>query len=156
LAIELAAARTTALSVEQVAARLDHRFQLLTGGSRTALPRHQTLRATMDWSYNLLGGVERRLLSQLAVFEGGWTLEAAEQICGGPVLDALSDLVDKSLVLFDGRYRMLETVRQYARERLLAGGEQGGLRDRHLAYYVGLAEETAPHIFGGEQDKSWL
>jgi non-specific serine/threonine protein kinase len=156
LAIELAAVRTKSLSLAQIAERLDARFQLLTSGNRAALPRHQTLRATMDWSYQLLSDAERRLLSRLAVFAGGWTLEAAERVCGDTVLDTLSALIDKSLVVFDGRYRMLETVRQYARERMSASGEQAEYRDRHLAYFVGLAEEAEPHIFGGEHDKSWV
>ena len=134
LAIELAAARVKALSVEQIAARLDDRLGLLTGGSRTALPRHQTLRATIDWSHNLLSEPERLLFRRLSVFTGGWTLEAAEQICAGDgieppgVLDLLSHLVDKSLVVLDEpaaepRYRMLETIRQYAREKLLEANE---------------------------------
>ena len=121
LAIELAAARVRALPVEKIAERLNDRFRLLTGGSRTALPRQQTLRGAIDWSYSLLSEPERTLLRRLAVFVGGWTLEAAEAVCSeglDDVLDALTRLVDKSLVTVDetGRYRLLETIRQYARE----------------------------------------
>jgi predicted ATPase len=125
LALELAAARLAVLSLDQLATRLDDRFRLLTGRSRTALPRQQTLRATLDWSYDLLGEPERVLLQRLSVFASGWTLEAAEAICAGDgitpeeVLDLLAGLVAKSLVLLeegatDARYRLLETVRQYA------------------------------------------
>src|SRR5207302_5748066 len=121
-------------AVEQIAARLDDRFQLLTGGSRTALPRQQTLRATVDWSFDLLSDAERTLLARLSVFASGFTLESAEAVCGsgdleaGVVLDHLSSLVDKSLVLAEeqhgrGRYRLLETIRQYAQERLEASRE---------------------------------
>jgi predicted ATPase len=130
LAIELAAARVRGLPPEQIATRLDERFRLLTGGSRTALPRQQTLRATIDWSYNLLTEAERTLLRRLAVFVGGCTIEAAEAVGAGDgreaaeVLEPLLRLVDKSLVQVDeqgpeARYRLLETVRQYARDRLL-------------------------------------
>ena len=139
LAIELAAARVRALPVEQIAARLDDRFRLLTGGSRTALPRQQTLRATIDWSHDLLTEPERALLRRLAVFAGGWTLEAAEAVGAGDghrarrtVLDLLTRLVDKSLVQVDGagggeaRYRLLETVRQYAARAAGRGGRGGG------------------------------
>ena len=148
LAIELAAARVKSMRVEQIAERLDDRFRLLTGGSRTALPRHQTLRSLMDWGHNLLPKAERVLLRRLSVFAGGWTLEAAEAVCsdaagGSPpnalrstpeasllhadILDLLNHLVDKSLVVLDEqaaepRYRMLETIRQYAREKLLEAG----------------------------------
>jgi non-specific serine/threonine protein kinase len=146
LAIELAAARTRALSVEQIAERLDARFLLLTGGSRTAAPRQQTLRGALDWSYDLLSQKERGLLCQLSVFAGGWTLEAAEAICSGEgvepqeVLDLLTQLVFKSLVLADAReervrYRLLETVREYARDRLVESGNAGAVQKRHLAWY---------------------
>ena len=129
LAIELAAARVRSLSVEEINRKLDQRFQLLTGGSRTALPRQQTLRSLIDWSYDLLSDRERQVLQRLSVFAGGWTLEAAELVCAGDgvadqeVLDLLASLCDKSLVLVEQndegyRYRLLETVRQYARERL--------------------------------------
>src|SRR5205823_997224 len=126
LAIELAAARVRLLSVEQIAMRLDDRFRLLTGGSRTALPRQQTLRAAIDWSYDLLSEPERAVLRRLSVFADGWTLEAAESVAAGhsigdgQVLDLLTALVEKSLVLYEDearRYRMLETVRQYAWDR---------------------------------------
>ena len=118
----------SAFPPEQIAARLDDRFRVLTGGSRTALPRHQTLRALIDWSYDLLSPLECALLRRLSVFAGGWTLEAAEQVCGDvDVLDLLPRLVDKSLVLLDEsglRYRMLETIRQYAARQV--GRERRG------------------------------
>jgi len=161
LAIELAAARVRALSIEQIAKRLDDRFRLLTGGSRTALERHQTLRATIDWSYNLLSADERLLLRRLSVFAGSWTLEAAEQVCvetGGDldVLDLLTHLVDKSLVIMDGsRYHMLETTRQYAREKLLDSEEGKALRDQHFAYFLVLAEEGDKEMRGPNQIE-WL
>jgi predicted ATPase len=166
LALELAAARMSTLSVEQIAARLDDRFRLLTGGSRTALPRQQTLRALMDWSWDLLAAEEKALLSQLSVFVGGWTLEAVEQTCAGEaapdVLELLTRLVDKSLVVVethDGapRYRLLETIRQYAREKLVASGEAEAnrVRKRHLAYYLALAEAAEPHLRTAEQ-LAWL
>src|SRR4029078_7885892 len=130
LAIELAAARVNVLPVEKIAERVDDRFRLPTGGRRTALPRQQTLRALIDWSYDLLSGPERALLRRLSVFAGGWTLEAAEAVCrderveGWEVIDLLTSLVDKSLVAYDDqgaewRYRLRETGRQYARDRLL-------------------------------------
>ncbi|MBV6402862.1 MAG: hypothetical protein CNIPEHKO_03178 [Anaerolineales bacterium] len=164
LAIELAAARVKALSVEQVAARLDDRFRLLTGGSRTALPRQQTLRAMIDWSYNLLAEDEKKLFRRLAVFIGGWTLEAAEQICAGEdaldVMDLLARLVDKSLAIMEdtssrARYRMLETTRQYAREMLLASEETAAFRNRHLEYFLAYAE-TAKVKLGGREQAAWL
>ena len=166
LAIELAAARVRVLSVEQIAARLDDRFRLLTGGSRTAMPRQQTLQAAMDWSYDLLSDGERSLLRRLSVFMGGWDLEAAEAICLSEgiedldVLDLLSRLVDKSLVVVEQptsqeaagrakiRYRLLETVRQYASGKLMEAGETELVRDSHLDYFLRLAEETEPKMFG--------
>ncbi|MGH2523024.1 MAG: ATP-binding protein, partial [Anaerolineales bacterium] len=156
LALELAAARVKMLSVEQIAARLDDRFRLLTGGSRAALPRQQTLRALIDWSYDLLPESERALLRQLSVFAGGWTLEAAEAICTNPnILDLLSHLVDKSLVVVEeqaqageARYRLLETIRQYAREKLVEAGEAVPARDRHLDYFLRYAVEAGEKIFG--------
>ena len=160
LAIELAAARVKVLKVEQIAQRLDDRFRLLTGGSRTALPRQQTLRALIDWSYDLLPESERALLRRLSVFVGGWTLEAAETVCQGKgvadydVLDPLTQLVNKSLVVVDVdegaemRYRLLETVRQYAREKLSDAGEGMDVRDRHLEYFLGLAERAEPELTG--------
>jgi predicted ATPase/transcriptional regulator with XRE-family HTH domain len=159
LAIELAAARVGSLPVEAIAGRLDDRFRLLTGGPRTALPRQQTLQAALDWSYDLLTEPEQRLLHRLVVFAGGWTLEAAEVMGAGDgvesweVLDLLGGLVNKSLVLLDedadapdrvGRYRLLETVRQYGWERLGTSQEAARVRDRHLAYFLALAEEAAP------------
>ena len=149
LAIELATVRVKALSVDQISERLDDRFRLLTGGSRTALPRHQTLRAAIDWSYNLLSDPERILFRRLAVFAGGWRLDTAEQVCAVEadeldVCDLLGHLVDKSLVIMDDsagevRYRMLETTRQYAQEKLLASGEGEGLRKRHRDWYLEFA-----------------
>jgi predicted ATPase len=147
LAIELAAARVKVLKAEQIAERLNDRFRLLTGGSRTALPRQQTLRALIDWSYDLLSENEKLLLRRLAVFMGGCTLEAAEQVCNDghihaeDVLDLLIHLVDKSLVVVDEnpaqlRYRMLETVRQYAREKLLESGEGEKFHTQHIAYFL--------------------
>ena len=162
LALELAAARLQALTVEQVLARLDDRFRLLTGGRRTALPHQQTLRATVEWSVGLLGAPERRLFPRLAVFAGGWDLEAAEAVGDamsdadddGAVLDVLAHLVDQSLVdaeaPSDGaaRYRLLETLRADALERLEAGGEDERVRRRHAAYYLSLAERSADEIRG--------
>jgi predicted ATPase/class 3 adenylate cyclase len=167
LAIELAAARVKLLKVEQIAERLDDRFRLLTGGSRTALPRQQTLRAMIDWSYDLLSEPERALLRRLSVFSGGWTLEAAETVCQGPsiddynVLDPLAQLVNKSLVVVDAdegvetRYRLLETVRQYAREKLIEASEGMAVRDLHLQYFLGLAERAEPELIGSNMPE-WL
>jgi non-specific serine/threonine protein kinase len=158
LALELAAARMKLLSLEQISARLDDRFQLLTGGSRTAVPRQQTLRATIDWSYDLLSEEERRLLRRLAVFTGGCTLEAAEQVCsvdsnGGDTLELLSHLIDKSLVTVEDedeerRYRLLETVRQYARDRLFESGEAAAMRDRHLRFFEHMALDAEGEFLG--------
>jgi non-specific serine/threonine protein kinase len=166
LAIELAAARVKVLKAEQIAERLNDRFRLLTGGSRTALPRQQTLRALIDWSYDLLSENEKLLLRSLAVFMGGCTLEAAEQVCSDgqihaeDLLDLLIHLVDKSLVVVDEHpgqlcYRMLETVRQYAREKLLESGEGERLHTRHLAYFLKFTEEAEPHLFRTDQIE-WL
>lgn len=166
LAIELAAARLKVLSVEQIADRLDDRFRLLTGGSRTALPRQQTLQATIDWSYNLLSESERTLFRRLSVFVGGWTLEAAEAVCSdetvhsGDVLDLLTRLVDKSLVVKSergqqARYRRLETIRQYARQKLVDSGEADGIRRRQADWCVRLAEEAEPNLLGAGA-ASWL
>lgn len=152
LAIELAAARMKILSAERIASRLDDRFRLLTGGSRTAYPRHQTLHALIDWSHDLLSEPERVLFRRLSVFRGGWTLEAAEALCPCgcqvefEVLEVLGELVNKSLVDVEihageaGRYRMLETIRQYAQEKLRESGEVAAMLDRHLEYYVNFAE----------------
>lgn len=164
LAIELAAARVKMMSVEQISKRLDDRFRLLTGGARTALPRQQTLRALIDWSYDILTENERLLLRRLSVFAGGWTLEAAEEVCVGDeiesyeILDLLTQLVNKSLVVViehsqsgETRYRMLETIRQYAREKLLEVGESEILRDRHRTYFVKLAKQAEPELFRSNQ-----
>ena len=167
LAIELAAARVKVLAPDQILARLEDRFKLLTGGSRTVLPRQQTLRAAVDWSYDLLGPGERTLLNRLSVFAGGFTLEAAEQICGDEsldsldVLDMVSTLVDKSLVVpeeqSDGRvrYRLLETIRDYGRERLEAAGERPAFLARHATFYLAFAEEAEPELTGSSQ-ALWL
>ena len=160
LAIELAAARVRALSAEQIAARLHDSFNLLTGGDKTALPRQQTLRASIDWSYDLLSIPERELLRRLAVFAGGWTVDAAEAVGADgdvekhEVLDLLTCLVEKSLVLADAageRYRLLETVRQYALELLAASGEGDAVRSRHLAFCLALVEEAHAHLVGPSQ-----
>ena len=166
LAIELAAARVKALAVEQIAARLDDRFRLLTGGSRTALPRHQTLRETMDWSYELLSQTERIMLHRLSVFAGGCSLEAAETVCSGSgilrheVLELLTRLTDKSLVVVDtqseeARYRLLETVRQYGRDRLEETEETADVRRRHFEWHLGLAERAESELRGPTQG-DWL
>jgi predicted ATPase len=207
VALELAAARLRALPLEHLLGRLEDRFRLLTGGSRTALPRQQTLQATVDWSYESLGAPERRLFDRLSVFAGGWALEAAEAVCGGSpgapepasadraggvgggsptpagaaaapgvaagpppaacdlpadqVLDLLALLVDKSLVVMDegaaspARYRLLETLRQYGRQRLVAGGEAAAVHARHAAHYLALAEHAAARVTGPEQG-AWL
>jgi predicted ATPase len=162
LAIELAAARVSSLPVSTIAERLDERFGLLTLGPRDALPRQQTLRATMEWSWNLLTDQEQILLRRLAVFAGGWTLAAAEVVCAGDgigrtaVLDLLDGLVSKSLVHVDRpgedlmRYRLLETVRQYASERLAEAGELAALRERHLGWCMELARAAKPEMICGE------
>ena len=148
--------------MEQIATRLDDRFRLLTGGSRTALPRQQTLRALIDWSYDLLTGSEKALFRRLAVFVGGWTLEAAEAVCAGDgiesfeVLDLLTEIVDKSLVQVDEseggiRYQRLETIRQYAREKLLETDEAVRVRNRHLDYYIALASRLEKDYFNPYQ-----
>jgi predicted ATPase/class 3 adenylate cyclase len=164
LALELAAARLRALPVEEIAARVNDRFRLLASGDRTALPRQKTLRALIDWSHDLLSEPERTLLRRLAVFAGGFTLDATEavaaggEIAAGDVLELLTGLVDKSLVTLDaevGRYAMLETVRQYAMEKLDASGEGGPVRDRHLGYYLSLIEMAAAGFAGPERVK-WL
>ena len=167
LAIELAAARVNVLSIEQIDSRLNDRFRLLTGGSRTAVARQRTLKAAVDWSYDLLSDSERRLLRRLSVFAGGWTLEAAEDVSSGDggereeVLDVLSRLVDKSLVNADSdsgesrRYRFLETVRQYGRERLLRSGEAERVRDRHLGFFHELVQRAEPELTKAGQ-VSWL
>jgi len=164
LAIELAAARVKVMSVDQIAARLNERFRLLTAGPRTDAPRHQTLRAALDWSYDLLSEPEQALLRRLSVFAGSYDLEAVEAICGdqdgADVLDLLSRLVEKSLVIFDeqdgsGRYRLLETVRLYGQEMLTAAGDESAVRARHRDWYLIMAERAEPALAGPEQ-KDWL
>ncbi|WP_449061521.1 ATP-binding protein, partial [Planomonospora algeriensis] len=158
LAVELAAARVKALSPADIEARLRDRFSLLTAGSRTGEARHRTLRATLDWSHDLLTEAERRLLRRLAVFRGGWTPAAAEEVCAfagitsGEVLDLLLRLVDRSLVVPEpatGRFRLLVTVREYAWARLEEAGEVAECRDRHLGHCVRLAEEHGPQVRKG-------
>ncbi|HKY55079.1 MAG TPA: tetratricopeptide repeat protein [Anaerolineales bacterium] len=162
LAIELAAARIKVLSVDEIAARLDDRFSLLTAGSRTAIPRHQTLRAAIDWSFDLLTEPERILFRRLSVFASGFAFEGAVVVCSqgmkrNKILDLLGRLVDKSLVIVEPdleinetRYRLLETIRQYALEKLIESGETPAIRDQHLKFYVDLAERSEPNIFGSE------
>jgi predicted ATPase/DNA-binding SARP family transcriptional activator len=162
LAIELACARLRTLPVDQIAVRLDDRFRLLTGGSRTALPRHQTLLAVVEWSWDLLSEAERLLAKQFSVFLDGATVDTITGIAGsGGVgtseVDALSGLVDKSFVTLgdDGRYRMLETIRAYAAERLADAGEAATARDRHAHYFMTMATYADEHIRGLEQAR-WL
>jgi predicted ATPase/DNA-binding XRE family transcriptional regulator len=170
LALELAAARVRTLSVEEIAERLADRFHLLTGGHRAALSRHRTLRALIGWSYDHLSNDEQALLRRLSVFAGGWTLPAAESVCVGEnleksdVLDLLSHLVDKSLVEVSSdkqqgtgrsRYRLLETVRLYASERLMEEKEDGEACKRHRKFYLALAEEADPEL-GGPDQQVWL
>ena len=164
LAIELASARTKVFPPEEIAARLDDRFRLLTGGSRTALERHQTLFALIEWSHNLLSEAERVLLRRLSVFAGGWSFEAARIVCGESlgdnVLDLLTHLVDKSLVAVEAeaeeaRYRLPETIRQYARDKLFESGEAEQVRDRHLDFFLRFAETAEPKLRGPEQ-LEWL
>ena len=168
LAVELAAARVRSLTVEQIAVRLNSRLGLLTVGNGAAQSRQQTLRTTLDWSYTLLSEAERALLGRLSVFAGGWTLEAAEQTGRGGTIEAeqilnlLTGLVDKSLVTFEeqeensgGRYRLLETVRQYAAEKLRTQNEEEEVRARHRDWFLLLAEEAALHLRGGGQ-RHWL
>jgi predicted ATPase/DNA-binding SARP family transcriptional activator len=165
LAIELAAARANALDVEQIAARLGDRFRFLAHGERTALPRHQTLRAVVDWSYGLLSAAERRLFDRAAVFVGGFTLAAAEAVCAEPdededaVANVIGRLVDKSLINSEpaagGRYLLLETLRVYGLERLGERGETDRLRERHAAYFLSVAEVAGEALRGPEQ-AAWL
>jgi predicted ATPase/DNA-binding CsgD family transcriptional regulator len=167
LAIELAAARVRVLSVAQISERLERSFRLLATDSRTAVPRQRTLRATIDWSYGLLSDTERTLFRRLSVFSGGFTLGAAEKVYSGEgpeedeVLDHLSRLVDKSLVLVveqggeEARYRLLETVRQYGWEKLSESGEAAEIRRRHAALFLELAEAAEPAIMGPGQE-AWV
>ena len=161
LAIELAAARLRTMSIDQLADGLHDRFRLLTGGSRTALPRHKTLRAVVDWSWELLSDAERMVLRRLAVFSGGASLEAAEQVCAGDavepeqVLELLTSLAEKSLLTIDGngaaRYRMSGTVKEYAADRLTEAGDAEAARHAHLAYFTELAETAEPQLRRAEQ-----
>jgi len=162
LAIELAAARITAMNPAELASALDRRLEVLSGGRRRAIKRQQTLRATIDWSYDLLSEPQRRLLARLSVFTGGCTREAAEAVCGAEPLNVrhlfelLSDLVAQSLVVADRegpetRYRLLETIREYAEERLVGHDEVTVLRDRHLDYYRSFVDRYVDHLFGPEQ-----
>ena len=168
LAIELAAARLRSMSLAELGGRLDQRFRLLTGGSRTALERQQTLRATVAWSYSLLTGAERLLLARLSAFAGGLDLDAAEAVCGSGGLDVLDvtvllgSLVDKSLVVAEPaggtlRYRLLETIRLFAAERLVEAGEDeaAAVAAAHCAHYLAVAEQAAAYLTGPEQGK-WL
>jgi predicted ATPase/DNA-binding SARP family transcriptional activator len=167
LAIELAAARMNVLSVEQVASRLDDVFGLLTSRSRSVVPRHRTLRNAIDWSYALLDELEQLLFRRLAVFLGGFTLEAVEGVCAGDgitaesVLDLVSALVDKSLVRAEAlhgeaRFSLLEPVRQYAQGVLSEAGETEAMRARHAAHFVALAERAEPWIRGGTRGSEWM
>lgn len=166
LAIELAAARVNIFSTAQIAARLDNRFNLLTSVSRTALPRQQTIRASIDWSWNLISESERMLLRRLTVFAGGWTLEAAESVCSAAgiesqqVSELMSQLVAKSLVVAtrrpgrERRFHLHETIRQYAHEKLIEANEQENIRSQHLKYFLNLSERAAPE-FHGPQQMEW-
>ena len=159
LAIELAAARVNVLHVDQIAIRLNDRFRLLTGGSRTALPRQRTLRAAIDWSYDLLSEAERQLLRRISVFAGGFSLESAEVVCSdgsNDTLDLLSRLVEKSLVMvekseYEARYSLLDMVRQYSRERIMESGEAESISTRHRDYFLSLAEKAVPELVGSNQ-----
>jgi predicted ATPase/class 3 adenylate cyclase len=162
LAIELAAARISALSAAQIAERLQDSFQLLSRGKRTAMPRHQTMQATIDWSYALLTDAERSLFQRLSVFMGGFDLEAAENVCvgdwieRGQILDLLTQLVEKSLVLSHEqgdatRYRLLEPIRQYTQGRLRESGAMPTVQRRHVDYYLRVAQKAEPRMLGPEQ-----
>ena len=163
LAIELAAARINVLSAEQIGDRLDDSFRLLTRGRRTDLPRHQTLRGAVEWSYQLLSEPERLLFDQLSVFRGGFILEAAEEVCSGDglesyeVLDMLSQLVDKSLVVVEegpggaAHYRLLEVLRLYGTERMAETGRTEDVRGRHAAFFMSMAERALPELFSSQQ-----
>ena len=175
LAIELAAARLRTMTIEQLANRLDDRFRLLTSGSRTALPRHKTLRAVVDWSWDLLTEAERMVLRRLSVFSGGASLEAAERVCVArtgeqsaveqdEVLELLTSLAEKSLLRHRGRqctsdgalrYRMLGTIKEYAADRLAEAGESDLARQAHLGYFTELTESAEPHLRRAEQ-LAWL
>jgi non-specific serine/threonine protein kinase len=161
LAIELAAAKVAVFSTEQIAKQLDENFNLLTGEGRTALPRHQTLRASIDWSWSLLSESEQKVMRQLSVFAGGWTLEASKVVCDGDVLGLNESLVRKSLIVVDQkterdtRYRFHQTIRQYASEELLQSGEEGPIRTRHLNYFLELSELAEAAMRGSSQTE-WI
>ena len=167
LALELAAARLRMMSVEQIAARLNDRFRLLTGGRRTALPRQQTLQALIDWSWNLLDEREHVLLRRLSVFSGGWTLEAAQAVASDgqldefDIFDLMEQLINKSLVTVthlpngEVRYGMLESIRQYAQDKLFEAGEGESLRDRHAEYFTAFGEQVSEALQGREMEV-WL
>lgn len=166
LAIELAAARVRMMSPNQVADGVRNRFKLLAGGPRGAAARHETLRASVDWSHDLLSEHQRRLFRRLAVFTGGWSLEAAEAVCAGgaltsdAILDVLAALIDDSLVVVDqhpraARYRLLETVREYALELLSASGEEAELRERHLDFFLQLSTQ-ARHELETPRVRAWI
>jgi predicted ATPase/DNA-binding XRE family transcriptional regulator len=163
LAIELAAVRVQMFSTDQIASQLNECFHTLTGGSRTALPRHQTLQASIDWSWYLLYDAEQTVLRRLAVFAGGFTLEAAGQVCSGlgiesrQIVGVISHLVTKSLVVVnqqsgrERRYRLLETIRQYARQKLIEAGEEENIQTQHVQYYLQLSEQAEPGLRGPKQ-----
>jgi predicted ATPase/DNA-binding CsgD family transcriptional regulator len=166
LAIELTAALVRTRPLELIVAGLSDRFRTVVSGNTTAVPRHQTLRATVEWSHDLLSDHERALLRRLSVFLGSFSAEAVDVVCAGDygeagVVDLLARLVDKSLVILDsdglgGRYRLLETVRDYGRERLADSGDADAVRSRHRDWYLGLVERAGPHLFGGAQQADWL
>src|SRR5215207_3695961 len=166
LAIELAAARVKMMSVDEIAKRLDDRFDLLTSGNRTAMPRQQTLRATIDWSHDLLNEPERILFRRLAVFAGGFTLAAAEAVAArgdlskSEVVNHLGQLINKSLVIAgartedfesETRYGMLETIREYARKKLEEAGEAEAVRERHLEFFAIFASQAEKGIYSSKQ-----
>ena len=161
LALELAAAKVASLSVKEIAKQLETNFNLLTDGSRTALPRQQTIRASIEWSWNLLSNDERVLMRQLSVFAGGWTLEAAQKVCDGDVVGLINSLVKKSLVALnqvpgsERRFRFHETIRQYAREKLIEANEEENIRTRHLKYFLELSEYVEPGLHG-YQHEEWI
>ncbi|MBO0687005.1 MAG: AAA family ATPase, partial [Candidatus Dormibacteraeota bacterium] len=160
LAIELAAARVAVLSPREILRRVEDAFPLLTGGARTLAPRQQTLRATVDWSYDLLGGEQRQLFCRLSAFAGGFDVEAAEAVQGGPVLDLLSGLVNRSLVIAQPsslgmRYRLLEVLRQYGQSRLQEKGEAEEVRRRHAVHFLQVARRMDAELRRGERG-SWL
>jgi predicted ATPase/DNA-binding XRE family transcriptional regulator len=167
LALELAAARVKVLGLEQIAARLSDQFGLLTGGSRSALPQHQTLRATIEWSFKLLSESEKAVMRRCSVFAGGWTMEAAETVCCGidvevvEILDILTNLARKSIIWVerapqrDARYRLLETMRQYAQEKLCESGDEDTARRSHLHFYLQMAEAAEQRVYRADQSVWW-